>query len=51
MIAITPSNMGNTEPPEFNGDTLRIPKRQKRVVSKRKSLKRQQMTRLDKPVR
>ena len=37
MIAITPFNVGNTEPPEFNEDTLRIPKRQ-------------QMTGFDKPV-
>ena len=35
-ITITPSNVGSTEPPEFNEDSLCIPKRQKRVLGKQK---------------
>ena len=38
LIAITPSNVGNTEPPEFYEDTFKVPKRQQRVISKRKAL-------------
>ena len=38
LIAITPSNVGNTEPPEFNEDTFKVPKRQQRVISKQKAL-------------
>ena len=35
-ITITLSNVGSTEPPEFNEDSLCIPKHQKRVLSKQK---------------
>ena len=35
-ITITPSNVGNTEPSEFNEDLLCVPKRQKRVLGKQK---------------
>ena len=35
-ITITPSNVGSTEPPEFNENLLRIPKHQKRALGKQK---------------